>query len=109
MDKTTKTTKTSVDRLLMQLERNQSMVFKFIKKLNSYKCEPTDYECFVTVGRLKQNLKQLAADQQDVLVKDRKILMGNKNAPEKLEGYLEHFLQLKQEMEAYLRLSRSHR
>ncbi|UJH67388.1 hypothetical protein [Allomuricauda sp. SCSIO 65647] len=91
---------TNVDHLLMKVERNQSIVFKFLKKLNSYRCEPTDYRCFVKVGQLKHGFKELAAEQQDLILNARKI------AKQKLQGQitacLNRFQELQAEMEAYL-------
>lgn len=93
---------------MMKLERNQSIVFQYLKQLNSYRCEPTDYQCFLQVGRLKQGLKELAAEQQELITKTNRSAKGDDNLFDTIENFLERFQQLEGDMTQYLRETNSH-
>lgn len=99
---------TNMNHLLMKVERNQSIVFKFLKKLNSYRCEPTDYECFLQIGQLKHGLKELAAEQQGLLLKVNRRSRPTAKSIDEIQSLLERFLHLEKEIKAYLTLTKNH-
>ena len=92
----------------MKLERNQSIIFQYLKKLNSYRCEPTDYQCFLQVGQLKEGLKELAAEQQELITKTNRNAKGNDKLFDTIENLLERFQQLEEDMTQYLRDTNNH-
>lgn len=96
-----------VNQLMMKLERNQSIIFQYLKQLNSYRCEPTDYQCFLQVGQLKGGLKELAAEQQELITKTNRSAKGNDKLFQTIEHLLGRFQQLETDMTQYLRETNS--
>ncbi|AKA36387.1 hypothetical protein [Flagellimonas lutaonensis] len=108
MISTSDSIKKNVNQLMMKLERNQSIVFQYLKQLNSYRCEPTDYQCFLQVGRLKQGLKELAAEQQELMTKTNRSAKGDDKLLQTIEHLFERFQQLESDIAQYLREIKNH-
>ncbi len=92
----------NIDQLFMKLERNHNRLQKFLLKLNSYTCEPTDYHCFMQVHTLKDDLNDLIADQEKLFGKLRQKISLKKNYLDKMDLFDKRFEELEQGMAEYL-------
>ena len=92
----------NIHQLFMKLERNHSLLKKFLVKLNSYTCEPTDYNCFIQVGKLKEELKDLIAEQEKLFGRLRQKVSLKKSYLERMDMFNKRFEKLEQGMAEYL-------
>ncbi|MCL6265890.1 hypothetical protein [Flagellimonas myxillae] len=102
MDSLTKNSKDSLQELLVRFERNNKMVQRLSKKINSYTCEPNNLSCFEKLYELRQSFKAYANQQNKImqLLKQKKVEAKNLKAD--IKRHLEYFKKLEQEIAAYL-------
>ncbi|WP_343486269.1 hypothetical protein [Allomuricauda sp. d1] len=95
-------------RSIMKLERHQRSIFKYLEKLKSYRCEPTDYSCFIMVRKLKDGLTSLALDQKLLLDIVRDKSNFKLEQARKIESCEKRYHQLEVDMAAYLSQINNH-
>jgi len=101
MTTTTKGIK-DLDQLVVRLERNHKSVLRQIKKMNSYRYEPKDYECFIRLRDIRLNLKQLAESQMDLFDNLQRNRYDFDDATERVEELLLRFKESESELVRYL-------
>lgn len=98
----TQNSKDSIQDLLIRMERNNNIIQRLTKKINSYTCEPRDYSCFEKLYELKQNFKTYTGQQHRImdLLKQKKVEVKSLKAD--IQLHLERFKRLEQDIAAYL-------
>lgn len=90
------------DQLVIRLERNHKWVLRLARKLNSYKYEPRNYECFIRLRDLRSGFNELAQDQMVLFdeIQHRNLIF--ENAEKKIDTLLHRFHQLENDMASYI-------
>ncbi|MGW9686319.1 hypothetical protein [Flagellimonas sp. 2504JD1-5] len=91
-----------IQELLIRMDRNNTIIQKLSKKLNSYTCEPHDSACFEKLYVLKHNFEQFNTHQGRLmaLLKTKPKLTSEINAD--IKKHLERFGELEKDMAAYV-------
>ena len=91
-----------IQELLIKIERNNNIIQRLSKKLNSYTCEPHNSSCFEKMYDLKHNIKVFSGQQNQImrLLNQKKGMAENLN--KELQLHLERFKQLESDVAAYL-------
>lgn len=102
MNKTVENNASEFQELLIRLERNNRLVQRLSRKLNSYTCEPTDRSCFERFDNLKRAFRSFK-DQHGNLSK----LLSERNEPSvslktQIQSHLERFRELEKEIAQYI-------
>ncbi|MEM9647210.1 MAG: hypothetical protein AAF969_01935 [Bacteroidota bacterium] len=88
--------------LVIRLERNNNMIQRLSKKVNSYTCEPNNSSCFEKLYDLRHSFKVFSAQQKQIV----SLLNQNTGEGQKLHGdiqsHLERFKELERDIAAYL-------
>ncbi|MDT0607624.1 hypothetical protein [Croceitalea rosinachiae] len=91
-----------LDQLVVRLERNHRCVLRQINKMNSYRFEPKDYECFIRLRDLRLSLKQLSQDQMNLFDQLQRNTYQFNEATELVEEVLQRFKKIEGELASYL-------
>lgn len=97
-----------VQELLVRLERNNKVIQRLSRKLNSYTCEPNNPSCFEKMYEIKNSFKNFAKHQAHIveLLKTKKD--GAPELDRKIELHLERFKQLEKDIAGYLLETQQH-
>ena len=98
----TKNSKDSIQDLLVRLERNNNIVQRLTKKINSYTCEPRDSSCFEKLYELRLGFKNFAGQQDRIMDMLRQKKGEAKILRSEIQLHLERFKKLEQDIAAYL-------
>lgn len=88
--------------LLIRLERNNNIIQRLSKKINSYTCEPHDSSCFEKLYDLRQSFKAYAGQQHRIKALLRQRKSEAKNLRSDILLQLERFKQLEKDIAAYI-------
>ena len=91
-----------LDQLVVRLERNHQCVLRQIQKMNSYRYEPKDYECFIRLRDLRLNLQELSENQIKLFDTLHENTLELNQAVKLVEDVLNRFKQLETELASYL-------
>ena len=91
-----------LDQLVVRLERNHQCVLRQIQKMNSYRYEPKDYECFIRLRDLRSNLKELSKDQMQLFDKLQRNVYELNEASQLVEDTLQRFKNIESALASYL-------
>ena len=94
--------------LLIRMDRNNKIIQRLSKKLNSYTCEPNNPSCFEQLYDLKQSLKRFTAQQRNIMELIRQKNGATKNMEEDILLQLKRFKVLDKEIAAYLLSTSQH-
>ncbi|TXN35671.1 hypothetical protein FVB32_13920 [Flagellimonas hymeniacidonis] len=102
MSNVTENSTVQIQELLIRMQRNNNIIQRLSKKLNSYTCEPNNHSCFEKLYELKHSFKVFASQQNQImqLVKQKKGIA--KNLQKDIQLHLDRFKQLERDMAAYL-------
>ncbi|NAY90899.1 hypothetical protein GTQ34_03115 [Muricauda sp. JGD-17] len=102
MNKTAEGNTKEIQELLIRMERNNNLVQRLSRKLNSYTCEPNNRSCFEKLDNLRRSFR-VFKDQQNHLLR---LLHQKKEQTEQMEGqiklHLQRFKDLEKEIAAYI-------
>ncbi|WP_422351617.1 hypothetical protein [Flagellimonas sp.] len=98
----TKNCKDSIQDLLVRMERNNNIIQRLAKKINSYTCEPRDYSCFEKLYELKQSFKTYTGQQNRIMDLIKQKRGEAKSLKADIQLHLERFKKLEQDIAAYL-------
>ncbi|TAI48854.1 hypothetical protein [Flagellimonas allohymeniacidonis] len=102
MDDLTKDRPIPTQELLIRLERNNNVIQRLSRKLNSYTCEPTNYSCFEKLRDLKHDFKTFAGNQKQLVQMVKKERKMGESLKTEINKHIELFKRLESEMAAYL-------
>ncbi|WP_190808772.1 hypothetical protein [Flagellimonas sp. S3867] len=91
-----------IQELIIRMDRNNTIIQKLSKKLNSYTCEPHDSSCFEKLYTLKRGFKLFDNHQSRImaLLKSKPVLTTELDAD--IKGHIKRFGELEKDMAAYL-------
>lgn len=91
-----------IQELVIRLERNNTIIQRLSKKINSYTCEPNNSSCFEKLYELRQSFKTFAGQQNKIA----SLLQKNSGQESKLhadiQSHLKLFKKLEKDIAAYL-------
>ena len=93
---------TDIDRLVVRLERNHQYVLRLARKLNSYKYEPRNYDCFIRLRDLRTGFDALAKDQMQLFDAMQHRNLNYADSEKQLHSLMHRFRQLESDMAAYV-------
>ena len=88
--------------LLIRLERNKMSMLRLSRKLSSYTCEPNNKSCFEKLYDLKQDFKDFAQRQTQLMGLLNKNISIEENLGDEVRKHLKSFKKLESAMAAYL-------
>ncbi|WP_420601816.1 hypothetical protein [Flagellimonas sp.] len=84
------------------MERNNNIIQRLSKKLNSYTCEPNNSSCFEKLYELRRGFKVFTAQQNQIMSLIKQKRASSKKLKEDIKLHLDRFKQLEKEIAAYL-------
>lgn len=102
MNDVTENSTGQIQKLLIRMERNNNIIQRLSKKLNSYTCEPNNSYCFEKFYDLKHSFKTFSGQQNQImqLLKQKQGIADNLRKD--IQLHLNRFKQLEKDMAAYL-------
>lgn len=102
MNNVTENSTDHIQELLIRMDRNNNIIQRLSKKLNSYTCEPNNSSCFEKLYDLKHSFKVFTSQQKQImeLLKQKKGFA--KSLQKDIQLHLDRFKQLEQDMAAYI-------
>ena len=92
-----------INEMLFRLERNHTEIQMLLGKLNSYTCEPTNYECFERLRDLRDEIESLRKKHLDLFrIIDLKQLSNENNLIAQMQNQITSFKELDKKIGAYL-------
>lgn len=91
-----------LDQLVVRLERNHKCVLRQISKMNSYRYEPKDYECFIRLRGLRADFKELSENQMELFDGLQHNEYDLKTATRLVEKMLQDFKEIESKLAHYL-------
>jgi two-component sensor histidine kinase len=92
-----------VNELLFKLERNHTEIQTLLARINSYTCEPTNYECFERLRDLRDDIESLKTSHLKLFREiDLKQLNREEDLVTKMRSQIEAFKELDYKIGAYL-------
>jgi two-component sensor histidine kinase len=92
-----------VNELLFRLERNHTEIQTLLARLNSYTCEPTNYECFERLRDLRDDIESLKASHLELFREiDAKQLNGEEDLVAKMRHQIKAFKELDTKIGIYV-------
>ncbi|AWX46153.1 hypothetical protein HME9304_03185 [Flagellimonas maritima] len=91
-----------IQELLVRMERNNNIIQRLSKKLNSYTCEPHDSHCFEKLYDLRHNFKNFSGQQNQImrLLKQKNVVA--EGLRKEIQLHLERFKKLERDIASYL-------
>ncbi|WP_394971885.1 hypothetical protein [uncultured Croceitalea sp.] len=101
--KSTKKNTSVVNELLCKLERNHTEIQTLLVRLNSYTCEPTNYECFERLRDLRDDIESLKKRHLELFrTIDLNQLDKQEELVEKMQNQIASFKELDSKIGAYV-------
>lgn len=95
--------KSAINEMLFRLERNHTEIQMLLGKLNSYTCEPTDYECFKRLRDLRDEIAVLKKKHSELFQTIELKQLGSQAALIKeMQSQITSFKELDRKIGAYL-------
>ena len=91
-----------MDQLVVRLERNHKCVLRLARKLNSYKYEPRNYDCFIRLRDLRAGLTALGNDQMQLFDAMQHRNLSFDDAEKQLNLLMHRYQQLESDMAGYI-------
>ncbi len=92
-----------INEMLFKLERNHTEIQTLLGKLNSYTCEPTNYECFERLRDLRDDIEALKKRHLELFrTIDVKQLDKQEELVEKMRDQIASFKELDSKIGAYV-------
>ncbi len=91
-----------IQELLIRMERNNNIIQRLSKKINSYTCEPHDSSCFEKLYELRQSFKDFSGQQHRIMELLKQKKGEAKNLHQDIQLQLDRFKQLEQDIAAYI-------
>lgn len=105
MTQISKDKKKSIHELGLRMERDHFRLRNFLVKLNSYTCEPKDYNCFLVSSTLKTDITNLMEIQTELIQKIRKVKVLTKVDERMIASCLRDYKQLELDFTTYLSIT----
>ncbi len=105
---TTTGTKKDLEQLVIRLERNHESVLRLRNKMNSYRYEPKDYECFIKLRNLRSNIKELIRDERLLIDQLKGEAIEFKESNALIDTILMRYKQLDADIAGYLLDAQKH-
>ncbi len=92
--------KPDIESGLIRLQREHKTVTRLLTNIKSYKMEPKNYDCFMLMQQLKNNLMALYWDQRSFL--DSAHALDEKETQRKLTVFCRQFKKIEEHFADYL-------
>lgn len=92
-----------INEMRFKLERNHTEIQTLLDKLNSYTCEPTNYECFERLRNLRDDIQNLKKEHLKLFSRfDIKQWKSSEDLLEIMRNQITSFKELDRKIGAYL-------
>ena len=91
-----------IQELLIRMERNNNLVQRLWRKLNSYTCEPNNRSCFEKLDTLKRSFRSFKEQQNRLLQELHQRKEQAAEIQDQIRLHLRQFKDLESEIAAYI-------